>query len=119
MLLVRLRNLKQLEGSYARNIIDGALKALLQRFTAMVGEQTLLGRWNDDNFAAILDVEQVQAVAISREATAKLSGVYSVQGNGAWQDVPLQAVAGVIDHPADGDGVSFHQKLLQLSDALS
>jgi GGDEF domain-containing protein len=119
MLLVRLRNLKQLESGYHCTVIEGAINALLQRFTAMIGEDTLLGRWNDENFAAILDIEQVEAIAISHEATTKLSGTYSVQENGAWQNVPLQAVAGVIDHPVDGDGASFHRKLLQMSDALS
>ncbi|HTD42795.1 MAG TPA: diguanylate cyclase [Bryobacteraceae bacterium] len=119
MLLVRLRNLKQLETGYSRAVVEGAIKALLQRFTAMIGEQTLLGRWNDENFAAILDIEQAEAIAISREATAKLSGTYSVLGNGAWQNVPLEAVAAVIDHPAHGDGASFHQDLLKMSAALS
>jgi len=119
MLLVRLRNLKQLESGYSRTVIEGAIKALVQRFTAMIGEETLLGRWNDEDFAAILDIQQAEAIAISREATTKLSGTYSVQGKGGWQNVPLQAVAAVIDHPADGDGASFHQKLLQMSDALS
>ena len=57
ILLVRLSNLKQLEGGYSRTVIEGAMKALLQRFTAMIGEETLLGRWNDENFAAILDIE--------------------------------------------------------------
>lgn len=119
MLLVRLSNLKQLEGGYSRTAIEGAMKALLQRFTAMIGEEAFLGRWNDEHFAAVLDIEPAKATAISREATAKLSGTYSVQENGAWQNVRLQAVAGVIDHPAGGNGASFHQTLLQMSDALS
>ena len=119
MLLVRLCNLKQLQTDYSRALIEDAIKALLQRLTALIGEETLLGRWNDENFAAILDMELAEAVAISREATAKLSGTYSVLGNGAWQNVPLQAVAGVIDHAAEGDGASFHHELLKMSDALS
>jgi GGDEF domain-containing protein len=119
MLLVRLSNLKQLEGVYSRTVIEGAIKALRERFTAMIGEGTLLGRWNDENFAAVLDGEQTEAIAISREANAKLSATYSVLGNGAWQNVPIEAVTGVIDHPADSDGASFHQKLLKMSAALS
>jgi GGDEF domain-containing protein len=119
LLLVRLRNLKQLESGYSPTVIEGAINRLVQRFIAMIGEGTLLGRWNDENFAAILDIQQAEAIAISREVTAKLSGTYSVQRNGAWHNVPLQAVAGFIDHPGDGDGASFHRKLLQMSDALS
>jgi len=119
MLLVRLRNLKQLEIAYPHAVIDGAVNALLQRLTTMTGEETLLGRWNDENFAAILGIEQPEAIAIAQETTVKLSGTYSVLDNGAWQEVPLQAVAGVIDHPAHGDGASFHQDLLKMSAGLS
>jgi GGDEF domain-containing protein len=119
LLLVRLRNLKRLEHKYSRPVVVGAIQAFLQCFTAMMGEGTFLGPWNNEIFAAILDIEQADAIAISLKATAKLSGTYSVQEKGAWLDVPLQAVAGVADHPGSDDGASFHQKLLQMSDVLS
>jgi GGDEF domain-containing protein len=118
LLLVRLRHLKRLEHKYTRPVVVGAVKAFLECFTAMIGEGAFLGRWNEESFAAILDIEQAEAIAISQRATAKLSGTYSVQEKGAWLNVPLQAVAAVAGHPAGDDGASFHQELLQMSDAL-
>jgi GGDEF domain-containing protein len=119
LLLVRLRNLKRLERNYSRPVTVGAIKAFLQCFTTMMGDGTFLGRWNEDSFAAILDIEQADAIAISQKAAVKLSGTYSVQENGAWLNLPLQAVAGVVGHPAGDGGASFHQELLKMSDALS
>jgi GGDEF domain-containing protein len=119
LLPVRLHNLKRLESNYSRPVIVSAIKAFLQCFTAMIGEGAPLGRWNEESFAAILDIEQAEAIAISEKAAAKLSGTYSVQDNGAWKNVPLQAVAGVAGYPAGDDGASFHQELIQMSDALA
>lgn len=119
LLLVRLRNLKRLEHKYSRPVVVGAIQAFLECFTAMIGEGAFLGRWNEESFAAILDIEQADAIAIAEKATAKLSGTYSVQEKGAWLNVPLQAVAGIADHPASDDGASFHQELLRMSDVLS
>jgi GGDEF domain-containing protein len=119
VLLVRLRNLKRLEGGYPRSVIESAIRALLLRFTEMVGAGAVLGRWDEECFAAILELDPADAIGLSREATASLSRMYSVQENGAWQAVPLQAVAGVIDHAARSAEVSFKKKLIEMSGALA
>jgi GGDEF domain-containing protein len=119
ILLISLRNLKRLEGQYSRTVIEGGIKAFLQRFSAMLGEDAAIGRWNEDHFAAILQVEPSVAITVSREAAKTLSGIYSVQENGLSLSVPLQAISGVIDRAAGADGPTFQKKLLQMSDALS
>ena len=119
VLLVCVRNLPLLGNRYSRTIIEGSLKALLQRFAAMLEERTVIGRWDEQNFAAILEMEPAAAIGVSRNAAHKLSGEYSVQENGLSQNVPLQAVAGVIDRSVRGDETSFQQKLLQMSQALT
>jgi GGDEF domain-containing protein len=119
ILLVHLRNLRRLQGQYSRNVIEGAIKAFLQRFANMVGDDCALGRWNEEDFAAVLQVEPSVAMTLSREAAKRLTGLYSVQENGLSQTVPLQAIAGLIDRAAGADGPTFQQKLLQMSDALA
>jgi GGDEF domain-containing protein len=119
VLLVRLRNLKRLESEYSRSAIEGAIKALLLRFTEMMGAEAVLGRWDEASFAAILEVDPADAIALSREAIASLSRTYSVQENGAWQAVPLQVAVGVIDHAAKSAEPSFRKKLMEMSAALS
>jgi len=118
ILLVCVRNLKLLDNRYSKTLIAGALKALLQRFSVMLGENVVVGRWNEEHFAAVLE-DSSTAVSISRQATQRLSGTYSVQENGLSHSVPLQAVAGVVERqPAITDPV-FQQKLLQMAITLN
>jgi GGDEF domain-containing protein len=119
ILLVCIRNLNRLEKRYAQVTIDDALKTLLRRFEMMLDANAIIGRWDEQSFAAILEMESAAAISISRTATPKLSGDYAVQENGLPQNVPLNAVAGVIDHLAGADTASFHRKLRQMSEALA
>lgn len=118
VLVVCIRNLKRLDQRYSPAVLESGVKALLQRFLTMIGEHGTLGRWDEETFAAILRVEPAAAIALSREATKRLSGIYSVQENGMSRSLALQAAAGVIDRAPGSDTNAFRQKLLQLSAAL-
>ena len=119
VLLVRVRNLKHLETQFSRDVVHGTLKVLLSRFAALTGEEGVLGRWSTDQFVAILDMPAARAIALSSEAAAKLSGSYIMKENGRTQKVTVHAAAGVTEHPSGGDCTIFHQKLEQLSEAIS
>lgn len=119
VLVVCVRNLKRLDQRHPPAVIEGGIKALLQRFTAMLDSAAMVGRWDEETFAAILDVDPAAAISLSREATQRLSGTYPVQENGVARSITLQAVAGVIDRSSGADGPTFQQKLLQMSVALS
>ena len=119
ILLVCVRNLPRLDRRYPQIMIEGALKALLERLANLLEEGAVIGRWDDQNFAAILEMEPTAAIRISRVATGQLAGEYPVQENGISRNILLEAAAGVIDHTAGSDPTSFQQKLLQMSRALS
>lgn len=119
LLLVWVRNLKRLESQHSRTVVEGTLKALIARFAALTGDDAVIGRWNQDQFVAVLDVPAARAISLSAEATAKLSGSYAVQENGQSQKVAVQATAGVIDRPTGAAPESFHRKLEQLAGAIS
>ena len=119
ILLVCVRNLPRLDKRYSRTVIASALKALLQRFAGMLEEGALIGRWDEQNFAALLEMEPAATFRVARLATRQLSGEYAVQDHGQSQSVYLEAVAGVIDRSTGSDEASFQQKLLQMSKALS
>jgi GGDEF domain-containing protein len=119
VLLVCVRNLKLLELRHSRTVLAGALKALLQRLAAMLDERAGIGRWDEQNFAAILEMDSKQAIAVSRTAAARLSGTYSVQENGLSHTVVVQAVTGVIERDSGTDSQSIRQKLAQMSEALA
>jgi GGDEF domain-containing protein len=117
--MVWVRNLKRLDTQYSRTVVEGTLRALIARFAALTGDEAIIGRWSQDQFVAVLDIPAARAIALSAEATAKLSGSYAIQENGQSQKVPVQATAGVIDRPAGAPPAAFHQKLEQLAGAIS
>ncbi|MGH9558173.1 MAG: GGDEF domain-containing protein [Bryobacteraceae bacterium] len=118
LVLIGIRNLKRIEQRYSRTVLEGTLKALLQRFRGMTGDAAI-GRWSDDQFAALLDIEPGGAMALSREAARKLSGAYSVQENGLAQEVLIEVTAGVLVRGRADDSNAFRKKLGQLASALS
>jgi GGDEF domain-containing protein len=119
LLLVWVRNLKRLETQHSRTVVEGTLRALINRFAALLGEEGVIGRWSNDQFVAVLDMPVARAIALSGEATTKLSGTYAEQENGLAQRITVQATAGIIERPTGADTATFHQKLEQLSEAIS
>jgi GGDEF domain-containing protein len=119
LLLVKIRNLKRMDGRYSRVVIEGALKAVLTRFKNLAGEDAMLGRWSDDEFVAILPVEPTSALALSRDVTRKLSGNYAVQENGVPQNIVLQVVSGIVDRKVRELPAKFHKRLEQLTATMS
>ena len=118
VLLVCVRNLPRLESRYSRTVIDGTLRALLQRFATMLEKGVMIGRRDEQTFAAILEMEPAAAIGVSRAASKKLTGNYAVQENGVSHTVTLQTVAGVIDRSLNSDEASFEQKLARMSERL-
>jgi GGDEF domain-containing protein len=119
MLMVWVRNLKRLETQHSRTVVEGTLKALIARFSAIIGDEAIIGRWSQDQFVAVLDLPAARAITLSADVSAKLSGSYAVQENGQSQKVAMQATAGVIDRAPGAPIESFHRKLEQLAGAIS
>lgn len=118
LLLVWINNFKRIESQHSRTVVEGTLKALTERFIALAGGDAVIGRWAKDQFVAVLDLTPGHAIALSTEATRKLSGNYAVQENGLAQKVTLQATSGIIDRQGNVDSATFHQKLQQLAGAI-
>ena len=119
VLVVGIRNLKRLDQRHSPAVIEAGVKALLQRLAVMLGENNMMGRWDEEIFAAILQIDPSSAIGISRQAGQKLSGTYSAQENGISRNIELQAVAGVIERQRGMDKTVFYKKLDQMADVLS
>jgi GGDEF domain-containing protein len=119
LLVVRLKNFARLPGTQSPILMERALKAFMQRLRNIVGEGVMIGRWSEDEFLAILDMDTSGAITLSREAARELSGPYTAQEAGASQNISLQADTGVIDSRGGTDRDSFYQKLTQLNEALA
>jgi GGDEF domain-containing protein len=119
ILFICICNLRQMDQRYSQNVISGALKALLQRFTAMLGENAVLGRWSEDSFAAILEGDANSAMGISREANARLTGSYSVQEQGLSKSVNLHIASGIVERTQAVTAGMLEQKAQQMLQRLS
>ena len=119
LLLVCVRNLKRLDGLHSRTVIEAALKALLQRFNVLFEDGVVMGRWDEQTFGAVLQMDPTKAMGMSRLVGRKLSGGYSIQEHGVAQRVDLQIVSGLIECAAGTGGAPLLQRLVQMSEALA
>ncbi len=119
LLLVCIRNLRQLNARYSGAVVENCQQSLVRRLGGMLGKEAMIGRWDENSFAAILEIPATAAMSLSRAATQHLSGAYSVQENGVAQSLSLVVVAGVIDWTAGVDDAAYQKKLRQMSEALA
>ena len=119
VLLIAVHDFNRLERRHSSSILESSLKALVRRLQTVAGPDIFLGRRSREEFVAILDLEADTAVALSRQVTKKLSGVYAVQENGVSHDVAIEVVAGVVERGQSADASTFMKKLGQMSAALA
>jgi GGDEF domain-containing protein len=116
-------NLKRLDASLPAGMIDGALKAMVQRATASTGSHTqgsqgaqaMIGRWASDQFVMLLDVDTTVGLAISKDLAQRLSSRYAIQYEGISHQVTLHVATGVVDHAAGGDHRKLRARLEQIT----
>jgi GGDEF domain-containing protein len=117
-IVVWVSNMKRLEASCSGVLINGALKAMIQRVIAVVGADATIGRWADDLFLMLLDVDSAAAMAISNELGHKLSSRYAVQQDGISHQVNIHVATAVVDHPPNGDPRKYRARLEQMTGVL-
>jgi GGDEF domain-containing protein len=113
-------NLKRLEASLPLAMVDGGLKAMVQRATVSLGSnphgtQPILGRWASDQFLVLLEVDATAAVAMSNDLAHKLSSRYAVQYDGISHQLRLHVATAVVDHTASGDARKLRARLEQMT----
>jgi GGDEF domain-containing protein len=118
VLFLAVGNLKSVEHGNSQAIVDGALQALVRRFQGAVGAESLIGRWNTDTFAAVMDVPASAAIAVSSEVMKAVSGRFAVQSGGSSNDVRFQVTTAVMERGEAIDAQAFHKKLDQWAAAL-
>jgi len=118
LLLIRIRNLEQLERQNSRNVVEGTLKSVLMRLHDLAGGDSMIGRWSPEEFAVILPIASPDATALSGEVTRKLSGDYSVQENGLSRSVALQVATCIVERQGGVVSDSFMRRVEQVSAAL-
>jgi hypothetical protein len=88
---------------------------MVLRATAAVGAEVTMGRWADDQFMMLLDVDTAAAVALSNELAQKLSSRYSVQHDGIAHQITLHVATAVVDHSPGGDPRKLRARIEQMT----
>jgi GGDEF domain-containing protein len=118
LIAVAVRNLPQVKLDHSRTLVEVTLKALLLRFRGLIGVDTVIGRWNEHEFVAVLDLDPETLGSIADELAKKLCGPYSAQENGLAHNVLLDVATAAIEHPARSNPASFICKLERTMGAL-
>ena len=119
VLLVSTRNLRRLERQYSSAVITDALRTLVQQFDNILGGEAMIGRWSEDVFSAILDMDPSSAMALSTEINRKLSMSFPVWTSGVAQMLTIETSTGIIDRRRDSDPSKFYRKLEQMAAAMA
>jgi GGDEF domain-containing protein len=119
VLLVSARNLRRLERQYSPAVITEALRGLVQQFDGILGGEAMIGRWSEDLFAAILEMDPSGAMQLSTEINRKLSMSYPVWTTGVAQMLTLETSTGIVDRRRDSDPAKFYRKLDQMAAAMA
>ena len=119
VLLVSARNLRRLERQYPSAVVTDALRTLVQQFDNILGGEAMIGRWSDDVFGAILDIDPSSAIALSTDINRKLSSSFPVWTSGVAQMMTIETSSGIVDRRRDSDPSKFHRKLEQMAAAVA
>ncbi len=119
VLLVSARNLRRLERQYTPAVITDALRTLVQQFDSILGGEAMIGRWSEDVFSAILDLDPSSAMALSTEINRKLSSSFPVWTSGVAQMMTIETTTGIVDRRKDSDSSKFYRKLEQMAAAMA
>jgi GGDEF domain-containing protein len=119
VLLVSARNLRRLERQHSSAVMTDALRTLVQQFDGILGGEAMIGRWSEDVFSAILDMDPSSAMALSTEINRKLSMSFPVWTSGVAQMLTIETSTGIVDRRRDSDPSKFYRKLEQMAAAMA
>ena len=96
LLLVWLRNLKQLENAHLEETVERLLKTVGRRLRELVGHAGVAGRWSPEEFVLLLEADPARGAEWSRLVTKKLNGKYRLMESGQLLTLSLEVTVGMI-----------------------
>jgi GGDEF domain-containing protein len=97
LLLVRLSGARLAEAHFNRQVSEELVGAFAKRLRNSLPPNAVIGRWSEEEFAAILTVNQPEAMAAAKWISTHLAGVYTCLHNGKTVRPSLQLTVAVID----------------------
>lgn len=97
LLLLKIRNLAQLERRYGAQVRPEAIAAFTTRARKGISDDAILGRWSEEQFIAIVAVDKVEAMALAKRLAQQFSKPYPSTGKGKPPIPALEVDASVVD----------------------
>jgi GGDEF domain-containing protein len=119
VLLAVIRNFDRLQNSQAPKVLENGLNTFNARFQNGLPGSATVGRWDKDQFAAVLDIEPAVAIAMSRDVMRSLSAPIVEQTDGALHTLVFDTILGSVHFRPGGDLLEFQTKITELIATLS
>jgi GGDEF domain-containing protein len=119
VLLAVIKNLEGLHNCHAPKILESGLNTLKARFENKLPGSATVARWNKDQFAAVLEIERLVAIAASRDIMQTLSKPIVEEADGSLHTLVFEVSTGVIDFQPGANPGDFQSKITQLVSALA
>jgi len=119
VLIAVIKNIEGLRNVHASKIIESGLNTLKARFETKLPGSATVARWNQDQFAAVLDIERVVAIAASRDIMQFLSKPIVEEAGGKLHTLAFEVTTGVVDFQPGANPAEFQTKINQLVAALA
>ena len=114
VLLAVIKNLQGLHNCHAPKVIESGLNTFKARFQNTLPGSATVAHWNKDQFAAVLEIERMLAIATSRDIMRTLSKPIVEEADGALHTMLFEVNTGVIDFQPGADPGEFQKKISQL-----
>ncbi len=119
VLLAVIKNLEGLRNCHAPKVLESGLNTLKARFENKLPGSATVARWNKHQFAAVLEIERLVAIATSRDIMQTLSRPIIEEADGAQHVLVFEVNTGVVDFQPGANPSEFQNKISQLVGALA
>jgi GGDEF domain-containing protein len=102
ILLLKAGGLRSAEAQFGREVAEELAGAFTKRLRNCLPPAAVIGRWSEEQFLALLHVDQLAATALAKRISETLAGEYACLKAGKTVRPLIRLRVGVVDPKADG-----------------
>jgi GGDEF domain-containing protein len=102
LILLKAGGLRTAEMQHGRGVAEELAGAFTKRLRNSLPPTAVIGRWSEDEFLALLYVDQAEATALAKRISETLAGAYACLKEGKSVRPLIHLRVGVVDPGADG-----------------